>query len=59
VPELLVGSPDTICRRLEQVQEVIPDQDEVILLIPQGLDERSQILTSLDLMATTVIPKFA
>ena len=59
VPELLVGSPETICRRLEQVQQVIPDQDEVILLIPQGIHERSQILTSLELMATKVMPKFA
>ena len=59
VPELLVGSPDTICRRLEQVQKVIPDQDEVILLIPQGIHDRSQILTSLELMATKVMPKFA
>jgi len=59
VPELLVGSPDAICRRLEQVQQVIPDQDEVILLIPQGIHDRSQILTSLELMATKVMPKFA
>jgi alkanesulfonate monooxygenase SsuD/methylene tetrahydromethanopterin reductase-like flavin-dependent oxidoreductase (luciferase family) len=59
VPELLVGSPDTICRRLEQVQQVIPDQDEVILLIPQGIHDRQQILTSLELMATKVMPKFA
>ena len=53
------ASPDTICRRLEQVQKVIPDQDEVILLIPQGIHDRSQILTSLELMATKVMPKFA
>ena len=59
VPELLVGSPDTICRRLEQVQQVIPDQDEVVLLIPQGIHERRQILTSLELMATRVMPKFS
>src|SRR5262249_56137080 len=59
VPELLVGSPDTICRRLEQVQQVISDQDEVVLLIPQGIHERQQILTSLELMATKVMPKFS
>jgi hypothetical protein len=41
------------------VQKVIPDQDEVILLIPQGIHDRSQILTSLELMATKVMPKFA
>jgi hypothetical protein len=38
---------------------VIPDQDEVVLLIPQGLHEPGQILTSLELMATKVMPKFS
>jgi alkanesulfonate monooxygenase SsuD/methylene tetrahydromethanopterin reductase-like flavin-dependent oxidoreductase (luciferase family) len=59
VPELLIGSPDTISRRLDQVKRALPDQDEVVLLIPQGLHERPQILTSLELMAKEVMPRFA
>ena len=39
--------------------EALPDQDEVVLLIPQGLHERSKILSSLELMATKVMPRFA
>ena len=58
LPELLVGSPDTISRRLDQVLKVLP-QDEVVLLIPQGVHERGQILTSLELMANKVMPRFA
>ncbi len=58
LPELLVGSPDTISRRLDQVLKLLP-QDEVVLLIPQGVHDRRQILTSLDLMASKVMPRFA
>jgi alkanesulfonate monooxygenase SsuD/methylene tetrahydromethanopterin reductase-like flavin-dependent oxidoreductase (luciferase family) len=58
VPELLVGSPDTIARRLDEVLKRLP-QEEVVLLIPQGIHDRDRILTSLDLMATKVMPKFA
>ena len=58
LPELLVGSPDTIARRLDAVLKRIP-QEEVVLLIPQGIHDRSRILTSLELMATKVMPKFA
>jgi alkanesulfonate monooxygenase SsuD/methylene tetrahydromethanopterin reductase-like flavin-dependent oxidoreductase (luciferase family) len=59
LPELLVGSPDTISRRLEEVQKAVPGQDEIVLLIPQGLHDRGQILRSLELMATKVMPRFA
>jgi len=59
VPELLIGSPVTISRRLDEVKRQLPDQDEVVLLIPQGLHEPRQILTSLELMATKVMPRFA
>lgn len=59
LPELLVGSPDTISRRLDEVKQRFPDQDEVFLLIPQGIHGRDQILTSLDLMAKHVLPRFA
>jgi alkanesulfonate monooxygenase SsuD/methylene tetrahydromethanopterin reductase-like flavin-dependent oxidoreductase (luciferase family) len=58
LPELLVGSPDTISRRLDQVLSILP-QDEVVLLIPQGIHDRGQILTSLELMAEKVLPRFA
>ena len=59
MPELLIGSPNTISRRLDEVKRLLPDQDEVVLLIPQGLHEPRQILTSLELMATKVMPRFA
>lgn len=36
MPELLIGSPDTISRRLDEVKLLLPDQDEVGLLIPQA-----------------------
>ena len=36
VPELLVGSPDTLNRRIEQVAKAVPIE-EAYLLIPQGL----------------------
>jgi alkanesulfonate monooxygenase SsuD/methylene tetrahydromethanopterin reductase-like flavin-dependent oxidoreductase (luciferase family) len=58
LPELLVGSPDTISRRLDQVLKILP-QDEVVLLIPQGVHDRGQILTSLELMASKVMPRLA
>ena len=56
-PEFLVGSPDTISRRLDEVLSHAP-QDEVFLLLPQGLHERGRILASLELMATRVMPRF-
>ncbi|WP_119418198.1 LLM class flavin-dependent oxidoreductase [Desertibaculum subflavum] len=59
LPELLVGSPDTISRRLDEVKQRFPDQDEVVLLIPQGIHTPDQIRTSLDLMAKHVLPRFA
>lgn len=58
LPELLIGSPDTISRRLDQVRERFPEQREVVLLIPQGIHTREQILQSLELMATRVMPRF-
>ena len=59
VPELLIGSPDTISRRLDEVKRRLPEQDEVVLLIPLGLHDRRQTRTSLELMATKVMPRFA
>ena len=58
ITELLVGSPDTVSRRIEEVQKTF-GPTEAFLLIPQGLHDRSQILTSLELFATKVMPRFA
>jgi len=57
VPELLIGSPDTINKRLEQVTKAVPVK-EAYLLIPQGIHTPEQIKTSLDLLATKVMPNF-
>ena len=58
ITELLVGSPDTVSRRIEEAQKTF-GPTEAFLLIPQGLHDRSQILTSLELFATKVMPRFA
>ncbi len=58
LPELLVGSPDTISRRIEQAGRAVAI-DECFLLIPQGLHDRDRILCSLELFADKVMPRFA
>jgi hypothetical protein len=45
--------------RYSEVVAAVPGQDEVVLLIPQGLHDNDQILRSLELMATKVMPRFA
>ncbi len=55
LPELLVGSPDTINKEIEKVSKTVPI-DEAILLIPQGLLEPNQLLESLDLFSRKVMP---
>jgi alkanesulfonate monooxygenase SsuD/methylene tetrahydromethanopterin reductase-like flavin-dependent oxidoreductase (luciferase family) len=57
-PEMLIGDPDTISRRIEEAARAIPIK-ECFLLIPQGIHDRDQILKSLDLFATKVMPRFA
>jgi len=57
-PEWLVGDPDSISRRVEEARKAIPIK-ECFLIIPQGIHDRDQILTSLDLFASKVIPRFA
>jgi alkanesulfonate monooxygenase SsuD/methylene tetrahydromethanopterin reductase-like flavin-dependent oxidoreductase (luciferase family) len=57
-PELLVGSPDTISRRLEEARRAVPI-NECFLLIPQGVHDRDRLLASLELFATRVLPRFA
>tara|TARA_B100002052_G_scaffold263589_1_gene258847 strand:+ start:1495 stop:2619 length:1125 start_codon:yes stop_codon:yes gene_type:complete len=55
LPELLVGSPDTLNKEIERVGKSVPI-DEAILLIPQGILEPSALLDSLDLFSRKVIP---
>ncbi len=57
VPELLVGSPDTLKRRIEEVGRAIP-LDEVFLLIPQGILEQDKLLASVELFGQQVLPSF-
>ena len=54
LPELLVGSPDTLNKEIERVSKTVPI-DEAMLLIPQGLLEPSQLLDSLDLFSRKVM----
>jgi alkanesulfonate monooxygenase SsuD/methylene tetrahydromethanopterin reductase-like flavin-dependent oxidoreductase (luciferase family) len=57
-PEWLVGDPDSISRRIEEASKTFPIK-ECFLLIPQGISPREQILASLELFATKVMPRFA
>jgi len=57
MPEVLVGSPDTLNRRIEAVSKAVPI-DEAYLLIPQGLHTPDQLKESLDLFAREVMPNF-
>jgi len=56
-PEVLVGSPDTLNRRIEAVAKAVPI-DEAYLLIPQGLHTPDQLKDSLDLFSRKVMPNF-
>ena len=55
LPELLVGSPDTLNKEIERIGKSVPI-DEAILLIPQGILEPSALLDSLDLFSRKVMP---
>ena len=57
MPELLVGSPDTLNRRIERVAAAVPI-DEAFLLIPAGIHAPAQIQGSLDLFARKVMPNW-
>ena len=57
LPELLVGSPDTLKRRIEAVSNAVPIE-EAYLLIPQGLHTPDQLKESLDLFSREVMPAF-
>lgn len=55
--QMLVGSPDTVTRQIEAAQLAF-DPKELFFLFPQGLHTREQVLGSLDLFATKVMPRF-
>lgn len=57
MPELLVGSPETLNKQIEQVSAAVPI-DEAFLLIPAGLHTPEQIHESLDLFSRKVMPNF-
>ena len=57
MPMTLVGSPDTITRHIEAAADAVP-LNECMLLFPQGLHTRDQVLSSLDLFASQVMPRF-
>ncbi len=57
MPKLLVGSPDLLAREIEAAANAVPI-NECFLLIPQGLHTRDQIMRSLELFGTKVLPKF-
>ena len=58
LPELLVGSPDTLNRRIERIARAVP-VEEAFLLIPAGIHTPEQIHDSLDLFARKVMPNWA
>jgi len=57
LPKLLVGSPDTISAEIEAASKAVPFR-ECFLLIPQGIHDREKIMTSLELFANKVMPRF-
>ena len=57
MPQLLVGSPDTLNRQIEEVSRAVPI-DEAFLLIPAGIHGPEQIHESLDLFARKVMPNW-
>ena len=57
-PMLLVGSPDTITRQIEAATEQFAVND-LFGIIPQGILDPERNLTSLELIASKVMPRFA
>jgi alkanesulfonate monooxygenase SsuD/methylene tetrahydromethanopterin reductase-like flavin-dependent oxidoreductase (luciferase family) len=57
-PEYLVGSPDTLSKRIEEASGRVPFR-ECFLLIPQGLHTRDQVMRSIELFGEKVIPRFS
>lgn len=57
MPEMLVGSPDTISAKIEAAQGRF-NPSEAFMIIPQGIHPAGQICDSLELFATKVMPRF-
>ena len=57
MPQLLVGSPDTLNRQIERVSQAVPIE-EAFLLIPAGIHGPREIHDSLDLFARKVMPNW-
>ena len=57
MPELLVGSPDTITAKIERARQAFNPQ-ECFMIVPQGMHSGDQICASLELFADTVMPRF-
>lgn len=55
---LMFGSPDTLTRQIEAAAASVPI-NECFLILPQGIHDRDQVLSSLDLFAEKVMPRFA
>ncbi len=58
MPELLVGSPDTITAKIEAARKRFNPQ-ETFMIIPQGIHSADQICESLGLFADKVLPRFS
>ncbi|MGI9614564.1 MAG: LLM class flavin-dependent oxidoreductase [Acidimicrobiales bacterium] len=57
MPELLVGSPDTISAKIDAARERF-DPSEAFMIVPQGIHSADQVCASLDLFAEKVMPRF-
>lgn len=58
MPELLVGSPDTISAKIETAQRQF-NPGEAFMIVPQGVHSADQICDSIGLFADKVMPRFA
>ncbi|MDH3684157.1 MAG: LLM class flavin-dependent oxidoreductase, partial [Acidimicrobiia bacterium] len=58
MPELLVGSPDTISAKIEAAQRRF-NPGEAFMIVPQGVHSADQICDSIGLFAEKVMPRFA
>ncbi len=54
---MMFGSPDTLSRQIEAAAKAVPI-NECFLIVPQGIHDRGQVLNSLELFATKVMPRF-
>jgi alkanesulfonate monooxygenase SsuD/methylene tetrahydromethanopterin reductase-like flavin-dependent oxidoreductase (luciferase family) len=57
MPPMRVGDPDTVTRMIEDAARHVPFR-EVFLLFGQGVLDRDKCLTTLELFAEKVSPRF-